>query len=73
MPESDNIFTEIVVELKDELAGLRENRATPTPFMMQKTTSSEFKKRHDAMSPGQRKEMLDTMGPDAVLGLLRSK
>ena len=73
MIETDNIFTEIVTELQDELAGLRENIDAPTPFMQQKTTPAEFRKRHDSMSPGERKEMMEAMGRDTVLDLLRSK
>ena len=73
MPETDNIFTEIVVELQDEIAGLRENRARPTEFMKAKFSAAGFRKSLDKMPSMERQELLQSMGKEETLKLLRGK
>jgi heme oxygenase len=71
--ETDNIFTEIVKEMQDEIAGLRDDREKATPFMQEQVTRREYVKRLDEMSPGERKQILSEIGPDGLNALLRGK
>ena len=73
MPETDNIFTEIVVELQDEIAGLRENRARPTAFMHQELSAAGFRKNLDKMPSEERQKLLQSLGKEETLKLLRGK
>lgn len=73
MPETDNIFTEIVIELQDEIAGLRENRARPTAFMEEKLSPASFRKNLDKMPTDERQKLLQVLGQEEALKLLRSK
>lgn len=73
MPELDNIFTEIVIEMQDEIAGLRENRAQPTAFMKQELSPSGFRKNLDKMPSEERQKLLQSLGKEETLKLLRGK
>ena len=73
MPETDNIFTEIVIELQDELAELRENRATPTTFMEEELSPAGFRKKLDKMPSEERQKLLQSLGKEETLKLLRGK
>jgi hypothetical protein len=70
--DTDNIFTEIVVEMKQELADLRDGRRPAIPFMQERVRPREMMKRIDAMSPGQRREMQEAMGSQSILQMLRN-
>jgi hypothetical protein len=71
--ETDNIFTEIVKEMQDEMAGLRERNKPATPFMQEKLSPSQFRSKLDAMPPGERKEWSSDMKREDILSLVRGK
>lgn len=70
---TDNIYTEIIQEMQEELRGLRENRKPATPFMQERLKPSALRKRIDKMTPGDRKELLGTLGREATLKILRGQ
>lgn len=73
MIETDNIFTEIVLELQEEMANLREKRDEAIPFMKQKLSPAAVRKNLDSLPPGERKAMAADLGTENVLKLIRGK
>lgn len=66
MANTDNIATRVVLEMRDELAALREARTPAQQFMTEKKSPADALKMIERMSPGARKELREKMGDDAL-------
>ena len=71
MPESDNDATTIVLEMRDEIAAFRADRAPAQPFMTEKKSPKQAIETMDKMSRGDRKVWIKKIGEDNVLKMLR--
>ena len=74
MPETDNIFTEVVIELREEMAAIREeSEEFATKFLHEKVQPSQVMRRSSKMTLAQRKESLDSIGGrDALLEMIHN-
>ena len=61
---TDNIFTNVVQEMQQEVAALRDRREPVTPFMHEKVKPSVSLAQSDNMTKHQRREIIDGMGGD---------
>jgi hypothetical protein len=66
MAQTDNIATDVVMEMRDELADMRADRTPAQPFMTEKKSPAAALKAMERMTPGERKEMREKMGDDAM-------
>jgi len=75
MPETDNIFTEVVIELREEMAAIREeSEEFATKFLHEKVQPSQVMRRSSKMTPAQRKESIDSIGGrDALLKMIHDE
>ena len=74
MPETDNIFTEIVMEMREEMVTLRADAEdNATRFLFEKVKPSKAKKKSGVMTDAQRRESLEEVGgKDALLKMVHN-
>lgn len=72
MGSTNNFFTKVTKELKSELRLVREHRKQPAmPYMTEKVRSRELARRMDGMPKPERQKLVETMGAETVLRMLR--
>jgi hypothetical protein len=68
-----SFLTDITIGLSERIAGFRKDTEEGQTYMTEKVRPSVLQKRFDTMLPAERREMVEKMGRDASLRLLRGR